>query len=113
VIALLGHQQNQMCMQPPAVGSIASTGFLEQINSPSGYHRDGEILHVIKLVGLQARSGVLVQSELGAAALRNLITILIPQVKKALWGEGREFMLYGRPESSVLFPIKKGAHRSL
>ena len=52
-------------------GSIASIGFLEQINSPSGYHRDGEILHVIKLVGLQARSGVLVQSELGAAALRN------------------------------------------
>jgi len=43
---------------------------LEQINSPSGYHRDGEILHVIKLVGLQARSGVLVQTELGAAALR-------------------------------------------
>jgi len=70
VIALLGHQQNQMCMQPPAVGSIASIGFLEQINSPSGYNRDGEILHVIKLVGLQARSGVLVQSELGAAALR-------------------------------------------
>jgi hypothetical protein len=43
-------------------------------------------------------SGELVQSELGAAALRNRLTILIPEVKKALWGDGREFMLYGRPE---------------
>jgi len=58
VIALLGHQQNQLCMQPPAVvGSIASIGFLEQINSPSGYHRDGD----------NPRD----QALWGAAALRN------------------------------------------